>query len=304
MTDTKTATSDFQPEEHELNQRVALLVEYCGFGFHGSQFQPNHPTVQQELQVALERLNLRTSAVSFASRTDSGVHAVGQVAHFDVAQKSLVNVPDLASALNAVLPPTVSVRAVDYQVTRAFNSRRDATAKWYRYKIYNSLHRSVWAASNAALHYRPNLDADLMNAAASLLLGEHDFVSFKDFGSQVTDNICRVEHVNVAKDGDFIIFDIAANRFLYKMVRNIVGQLMVIGRASNPHPPEAIIQVLTERDRRKAAPSALPNGLALMAIQYKSPFNLFENDVYVKQFKNILKSMESLHNENLFRKAS
>jgi len=304
MTDATITESVFQPEENDLDQRVALLVEYCGSGFHGCQYQPNQPTVQHEIQVALGQLNLQTSAVSFASRTDSGVHALGQVAHFDIAHNTLANIPDLASALNAVLPQTVSVRAVNSRVTRAFNSRRDTAAKWYRYKIYNCIHRSVWAASNAALHYRPSLDVERMSQAASLLLGEHDFTSFKDFGSQVIDDICRVEYINVDREGDFIIFDIAADRFLYKMVRNIVGQLMVIGRASNPHPPEAIIKVLTERDRRKAAPSAPPDGLTLMAIQYKSPFNLFENDVYVKQFKNNLKSMESLHNENLFRKAS
>ena len=143
-----------------------------------------------------------------------------------------------------------------------------------------------------------------MNQSAALLLGEHEFTSFKDFGSAVVSDICQIYHTKVVRDGDFIILDVAANRFLYKMVRNIVGQLMLIGNANAPHPPEAILQVLAERDRRKAARSASPEGLTLMAVRYKSPFNLFEKDVYVQQFKNILKSMESLQNENLFRKAS
>jgi len=304
MTDATVSEQMFQPEEKDPLTRVALLVEYCGTYFHGSQFQPNVPTVQSALQEALVRLNLNASAVSCAGRTDAGVHAVGQVAHFDVAESALSNIPDLPSALNAVLSDDVAVRSANLNVGRTFHSRRDSVAKWYRYKIYNSRHRSAWASQDAACQHRPALDADLMNQSAALLLGEHEFTSFKDFGSAVVSDICQIYHTKVVRDGDFIILDVAANRFLYKMVRNIVGQLMLIGNANAPHPPEAILQVLAERDRRKAARSASPEGLTLMAVRYKSPFNLFEKDVYVQQFKNILKSMESLQNENLFRKAS
>jgi tRNA pseudouridine38-40 synthase len=304
MTDATTIDHIVQPEENDGTIRVALLVEYCGTSFHGSQFQPELPTIQGALQDALKRLNLETSAVTFAGRTDTGVHAVGQVAHFDVPEDGLRQVPDLVLALNAVLPATVAVRASRLDVGRPFHSRREAVAKWYRYKIYNSSHRSAWASQMPAAHYHYRLDETLMNQAAQLILGEHEFTSFKDSGSVVTSDICCIQHAKVVRDGDFIILDVAANRFLYKMVRNIVGQLMLIGNANNPHPPEAILKVLAERDRRKAARSASPEGLTLMAVQYKSPFNFFEKDVYVQQFKNILKSMESLQNENLFRKAS
>lgn len=304
MTDTTIFSNIDQPEETDRVNRVALLVEYCGHNFCGSQLQRNQPTVQLALQDALSRLNLKTSAVSFASRTDTGVHALGQVAHFDIAPDELNNVPNLVAALNAVLPQDVAVRAVENSLDRSFNSRRDAQAKWYRYKVYNSLSRSVWASQGAAALHRTPLDAEVMNQAAALLLGEHDFTSFKSLNGKETHEICHIYHANVVRDGDFIIFDVAANRFLYKMVRNIIGQLMTIGNANNLLPPDTVLKVLAERDRRSAAFTAPPEGLTLMAIQYKPPFNLFEKDVYVQQFKNILKSMESLQNENLFRKAS
>jgi len=304
MTDTTVLKSSLQPEEKDSTIRVALLVEYCGLFFHGSQFQPDKVTVQRAIQEGLKQLNLETSAVSFAGRTDAGVNAQGQVAHFDVEQTSLANIADLGKALNAVLPDSVSIRGVHLDTGRQFNSRREAEAKWYRYVIYNAPMRSVWANRGASIHVPKALGAERMAEAARLILGSHDFKSFKDTDTHVTDDICNIFHAKVARDGDFIIFDVAADRFLYKMVRNLIGQLMAIGNVENPLPPETILQVLAERNRSKAAATARPEGLTLMAVQYKSPFNFFEKDVYVQQFKNILKPMESLQNENLFRKAS
>lgn len=304
MTDTTVQNSALQPEEKDSTIRVALLVEYCGQFFHGSQFQPNKATVQHTIQQALQQLNLTTSAVSFAGRTDAGVNAHGQVAHFDIEADTLLNVPNLAKALNAVLPDTVSIRDAQVDTGRHFNSRREAVGKWYRYVIHNAPCRSVWASRGSSCHIPKALDAERMAEAARFLLGSHDFKSFKDSDTHVINDICNIFHAEVVRDGDFIIFDVAADRFLYKMVRNIVGQLMAIGSTEHPLPPDSILQVLAERDRSKAAATARPEGLTLMAVLYKPPFNFFEKDVYVQQFKNILKSMESLQNENLFRKAS
>lgn len=304
MTDTTVQTQASQPEEKTLSIRVALLVEYCGQFFYGSQFQPNKSTVQSEMQGALSRLHLKASAVSFAGRTDANVNAYGQVGHFDIAENALSNIPNLTKALNAVLPETISVRDAYIDAGRQFNSRRDAQYKWYRYVIHNAATRSVWAERRSSLHYAKPLDANRMAQAAKLLMGVHDFKSFKDSATKITNDICDIQHADVYRDGDFIIFDIAADRFLYKMVRNLVGQLMVIGNAKKPLPPETILQVLAEKDRQKAAKTACPKGLTLMAVLYKSPFNFFEKDVHVQQLKNILKPMESLQNENLFRKAS
>lgn len=307
MTDTTTNRYMNYSEENTQVQRIALLVEYCGSVFHGSQFQPQQATVQGSLENALQQLGLvDASAVSFASRTDAGVHALGQVAHFDVLPDALENIPDLASALNAVLPDSISVRDVHLGLERTFNSRRDAVAKWYRYKIYNSRNRSVWALRNAALLHRTELDAERMNQAASQLLGEHDFTSFKDRSPEI-DTLCDIQHVQVVRDGDMIILDIAANRFLYKMVRNLVAQLMLIGgdtRHPLSHENTTLLDLIHSRDRLKVPPGAPAEGLTLMAVSYKSSFKLFEKDVYVQQLKNILKPMESSQNENIFRKAS
>jgi tRNA pseudouridine38-40 synthase len=154
------------------------------------------------------------------------------------------------------------------------------------------------------VHHKKPLDAERMYQAAQHLLGPHNFKSFKDSDTAVTNDFCTIAHVNVARDGDFIIFDIAADRFLYKMVRNIVGQLVAIGSTDKPLAHDTILTVLEQEDRRKAAATARPEGLSLMAILYKPPFNYFEKDVYVQQLKTILKPMESPHHENLFRKAS
>lgn len=305
MTDATVQTNDFQPEETDSIIRVALLVEYCGKKFFGSQFQPNRPTIQAEVQNALTRLGLETSAVSFAGRTDTGVNALGQVAHFDVAPDALKNIPTLPAALNAKLPDEIAIRACHLEVSPSFHSRREAEAKWYRYRIYNGRTRSALMGADCA-HYPQLLDAVRMNEAAQLLLGRHDFKSFKDSDTVVTDDMCDIRYIHVARDGDFINFDVAANRFLYKMVRNMVGQLLFIGNTEAPQSPESILEVLAQRDRRKAATTARPEGLCLMAIIYPAPFNYFKLDSRVRQLENLLKlnQMESLQNENLFRKAS
>lgn len=290
--------------------RVALLVEYDGSAFHGSQTQPDFPTVQVAIQNALRKLNLQTSAVSFASRTDAGVHALGQVAHFDVDRAALANVKRLDLALNACLPPTVSIRAVHLDAGFDFHSRRDALCKWYRYRIYNGANRSVWASRQAAAHYHQLLDAERMEQAARLIYGVHDFRSFKDSDTHVDNDVCDILYAKVSRDGDMVIFDIAADRFLYKMVRNITGQLIAIGNPRNKLAPENILQVMALRDRRQAAPTARPEGLTLMAIKHKPPFNFFAEDQTVRQFEKLMNqrftqtNMESPQDEDLFRKAS
>ncbi len=305
MTDVTVQPNFHQPEETDSTIRVALLVEYCGKFFHGSQFQPTVPTVQAAVESALKALNLQTSAVSFASRTDAGAHALGQVAHFDVPETALVNVSDLAAALNAKLPESVAIRNVKLNVGRDFHSRRDAQHKWYRYRIYNGKTRSAIVEPNSA-HYHQELDEVRMDQAARLLLGTHDFKSFKDINTPITDDICTIRHIQVTRDSEFINFDVAADRFLYKMVRNMVGQLLLIGNADAPISPESILDVLAQRDRSQAAPTARPEGLSLMAIVYPSPFNHFSSDLRVRHLENLLKlnQMEPLQNENLFRKAS
>jgi tRNA pseudouridine38-40 synthase len=305
MTDVTVQQNHLQPEESDSIIRIAFLVEYCGHFFHGSQFQPNLQTVQSAMQEALQKLNLKTSAVSFAGRTDAGVNAQGQVAHVDIARKALINVPNLAAALNAQLPSSIAIRDCYLDASASFHSRRDAQYKWYRYRVYNGRNRSALMGSDC-VYYAKLVNEKRMEQAAKLLLGTHNFKSFKDSNSPITNDICTIRHIQVSRENDFINFDVAADRFLYKMVRNIAGQLLFIGNAETSQSPESILDVLAEQNRSKAAFTARPEGLSLMAIVYPSPFNYFESDFRVRQLAQLLKSnqMESLQNENLFRKAS
>jgi tRNA pseudouridine38-40 synthase len=311
MSDTTVQSSFSSEESTRKNQmRVALLVEYCGDSFFGSQFQPERPTVQSAVQDALSKLNLKTSAVTFAGRTDAGVNALGQVAHFDIDRDALAHVKRLDNALNAVLPRTVSIRSVVLDVGFDFHSRRDALYKWYRYAVHNASNRSVWASRQGTAQYHRPLDADLMNQAAQLILGSHNFKSFKDSDTDVANDVCDILYAQVVRHGDMVFFDIVADRFLYKMVRNLTGQLIAIGQSENPLPPETILEVMAKQDRRYASATALPQGLTLMAIQHKPPFNFFAQDLTVRQLEALISSrftqtrMESLQDENLFRKAS
>lgn len=306
MSDLTVNKQNFEESTPDNRMRVALLVEYYGKDYFGSQFQPEHETVQSAMQKALKKLGLSTSAVTFASRTDAKVNAQGQVAHFDCAPDALKNIPRLDYALNAVLPSSISIRDVAIDVGCHFHSRRDAEMKWYRYIIYNNSNRSVWASRQPATQYHIPLDVDLMHEAAQYLLGCHDFKSFKDPNTDVFDDLCDILYASVVRSGDFVIFDVAANRFLYKMVRNITGQLMLIGNSEKPLVPETMLKVMAARNRAEAAPTARPEGLTLMAIKHKPPFNFFAQDVYVQQFETMINQpeMESLQDENLFRKAS
>lgn len=303
MTGTAVQPTSLSPEE---TIRVALLVEYCGESFKGSQFQPSQPTVQQALQDALRGLGLTTSAVSFASRTDAGVHARGQVAHVDIQPDELQNVPNLAYALNTLLSDSVSVQAVQPDVGHTFHSRRDAQAKWYRYRIYNGAHRSAWAQRTGAVHVHDTLDADRMQAAARLLMGTHNFRSFKGADTAVTDDVCHLHHVQVQRDGDYIHVDVVGNRFLYKMIRNLVGQLIALGKSPRTDAPERILDILAQQNRQSAAATAPAHGLTLMAIAYPQPVHFFARQPLPQHLETLLKTykMESLQNENLFSKAS
>lgn len=234
-----------------------------------------------------------------------GVNAHGQVAHFDITKNALRNVRNLPAALNAKLPDSIAIRACHLDAGLHFNSRRDAQYKWYRYRVYNGRNRSALMGIGCA-HYPQPMNTERMNQAAQLLLGTHNFKSFKDSDSPMTNDICEIRYIQISREHDFINFDIAADRFLYKMVRNIAGQLLFIGNAETSQSPESILDVLAQRNRSKAAFTARPEGLSLMAIVYPSPFNYFESDSRVRQLTQLLKStrMESQQDENLFRKAS
>jgi tRNA pseudouridine38-40 synthase len=293
----------------ENKVRIVALIEYVGTFFHGLQMQSNHHTVQSALEMALHQLKIPFSSMAFSGRTDAGVHAVGQVWHFDVPAKlAEQRVDSLQFALNRHLPDAISVKYLQVALHPKFHSRKHAIAKWYRYRIYHSQHRSAWAMQNAAAHIWEPIDIDAMREAFSLLEGEHCFTSFKNINTAVKSDICNIFHTEIKEVAPFIELNVVANRFLYKMVRTIVGQLLVIGRQSRSgYASQSILDVLAQNDRRVAAPPAPAHGLTLMAVQYPKELQHFEDDVWVQQLNTILtlsKMEPHSHAKDLFGKAS
>lgn len=246
--------------------RIALGIEYNGTAYHGWQAQKNTlkglPTVQAALQTALSRVADEEITLYCAGRTDAGVHATGQVVHFETEAKRH---PDAwIWGTNSYLPPDIVVRwakSVDY----GFHARFSAKARRYRYIIYNNPIRPAILANRVTWHYYP-LNAELMHEAAQYLLGEQNFSSFRASECSSNSPMRNVTEVSVIRRKDFVIIEIEANAFLHHMVRNIAGVLMRIG--SGWEKPEWVQELIKVCDRKKAAETAAPHGLYLIAVRY------------------------------------
>jgi tRNA pseudouridine38-40 synthase len=216
--------------------RIAVALEYDGAPFAGWQTQQaGVSTVQQTAETAFSRVAGAPVSLVCAGRTDAGVHALGQIAHFDTdavrAERGWV------LGANANLPDSISVRWAR-AVPAHFHARYSAEARTYRYVVLNRLGRSALAAQRAALIYRP-LDVERMAAGAALLVGEHDFSAFRAAGCQARSPVRRLYVLQVERIGDRIIIEATANAFLHHMVRNLVGLLLDIGVGKAPHPRRA-----------------------------------------------------------------
>lgn len=248
--------------------RVALGVEYEGSDYCGWQIQEGTRTIQQCLQAALTKVAAQPIKTIVAGRTDTGVHALGQVVHFDT---DAVRSPrSWVFGLNAHLPSTISViwaRPVD----DAFHARFSATARHYRYVIFNRPVRPGLRGSQLSWCYRP-LDVERMSNAAIYLIGEHDFTSYRAAACQAKNPVRTVYRLDIVRRGDLIIIDIVANAFLQHMVRNIAGVLMAIGAGERE--PQWAREVLYARDRTRGGVTASPRGLTLMAVDYPEHFGL------------------------------
>jgi len=247
--------------------RVALGVEYDGSAFRGWQRQPTVPSVQESVECALSRVADHPVEVVCAGRTDAGVHATGQVIHFDTTAERRSRAWMLGC--NANLPKGISVTWAE-PVDDEFHARFSATARRYRYLILNRDTRPGVMDRRVSWIYRA-LDAEPMHRAAQLLLGEHDFTSFRAQGCQSNTPWRYVESIEVQRVGDYVVVDIEANAFLHHMVRNIAGVLIEIGAGERP--VEWAGEVLEARDRTQAGVTAPPHGLYMVAVRYPVPYH-------------------------------
>lgn len=252
-------------------QRYVLTLEYRGTNFSGSQKQKTKVrTVQGELEKALSTLTKENIKTIFSGRTDTGVHARGQVVHFDIQNEK----PDLTDrkilySLNGLLPRDMSVSKI-IKADKNFHAQKSATARFYRYKIISREQRSAF--DEDCLYTREKVDINYINEALGFLIGEHDFSSFKKSGSANPAKICTIYLAKCYKIGDEIFIDILGNRFLYGMVRAIVGTILYLERKSLG--PDSLKDILNYRNRAKAGPAASPNGLTLMKVIYETNINM------------------------------
>ena len=242
--------------------RIALGLEYDGSSFCGWQSQPSGCGVQDYLERALEQIAGHPLRVVTAGRTDTGVHALGQVVHFDTE----VLRPDSAwvRGVNAFLPPSVAIQW-SKPVTDDFHARFGAVERAYRYVLLNQTVRPGLMQGKVGWYHLP-LDVEAMRVAANMLLGEHDFSAFRAAECQAKSPVKHMRAIEIVQQGNFIVFELRANAFLHHMVRNIVGSLIYVGNGKNN--PDWMQSLLACADRTMAAPTFSPAGLYLAKISY------------------------------------
>jgi len=248
--------------------RIALGVEYDGSQFFGWQSQAGGHTVQDALQAALSGIANFPVSVIAAGRTDTGVHALEQVAHFDTSVGRPLSA--WVRGVNALLPKSIAVLWA-HAVPDDFHARFSAQARSYRYLLINRPVRCAVQHGKAGW-FHTLLDVEKMREAAHYLLGEHDFSAFRAAECQAKSPIKNLAQLDIMRQGDTIVFDLTAGAFLHHMVRNIVGCLVYVGKGR--HPPQWMKEVLESRNRSQAAPTFAPDGLYLRRISYDEKWGL------------------------------
>lgn len=247
--------------------RVRLTVAYDGTNYCGWQVQPNGITIEEVLNRALCDLLGEKITVVGASRTDSGVHALGNIAVFDTLSK--IPAEKMSYGLNQRLPDDIVIQKSE-QVADDFHPRYQDTEKIYEYKIWNTTFPNPLFRLQSYFYYRM-LDTKRMQQAANLLVGEHDFQSFCAANAQVKSTVRTVYSCDIQKEGDLITIRVRGNGFLYNMVRIIAGTLIEVG--SGMREPESINEILESKERKMAGPTAPAQGLTLEKIIYKNEEN-------------------------------
>ena len=248
--------------------RIALGIEYDGRPFCGWQTQPSGCAVQDRLEAALEQIAGEPVATICAGRTDSGVHALGQVTHFDTSAER----PESAwiRGTNALLPPALAVTWAK-RVPDDFNARYSAVARSYRYLLLNHPVRPAANHGRVGWYHAP-LDLDRMRSAAAFLVGEHDFSAFRSSECQARSPVRTLHTIDIHRAGEYVVFDFRANAFLHHMVRNLVGTLLYVGKGK--HDPRWAEEVLAGKRRDQAAPTFDAAGLYLSSVEYDAAWDL------------------------------
>lgn len=257
------------PDDNGRPGRYAMSIEYNGSAYHGWQAQqPGVSSVQETLEAAISKVANEPIRVVCSGRTDTGVHGCSQVIHFDSTAKRSSKA--WVYGVNANLPDSIVVRWAQ-PVSDDFHARYSATARRYRYVIYNNRIRPALMHDQLTWHDQ-YLDADKMHEAVQSLLGENDFSSFRAAGCQSNTPWRNIQEAKVFRQGALVILEIKANAFLHHMIRNIVGVLLPIGEGVKP--VEWTKELLQVRDRTKAGVTAPPNGLYFVEAIYPEQFAL------------------------------
>ena len=248
--------------------RIVCGIEYDGTGFCGWQTQRGVRTVQETVEAAISKVANHPVRIVCAGRTDAGVHASAQVIHFDSGARRSMRSWVLGSNVN--LSHDVAVQWAT-PVSADFHARYSATARHYRYRILDRWVRSPLHHCRATWCHKP-LQVEPMAAAATYLVGEHDFSAFRAQACQAKSPVRTIRRLDVVRSGETITIDVVANGFLQHMVRNIAGVLMAIG--AGEHQPRWVREVLEQRDRRLGGVTAPAAGLYLVGVEYPERFGL------------------------------
>jgi len=249
-------------------QRYAICVEYDGTDYSGWQIQLVHNSIQSELASAISKVADENVMPIGSGRTDAGVHAKGQIAHFDSSSNR--SEFQWLSGINSELPKSISVKWIK-SVDTSFHAKNSAMARCYSYTIYN-------ASTRSSLHHRyswhvmQKINIDALKESLICLVGEHDFSSFRASGCQSKSPFREMFEVSVAENINMISIKLEANAFLYHMVRNIVGTAIEIGVGK--YDPSWMRNLLELRDRKLAGPTAPPQGLCLESIKFPNAWNV------------------------------
>ena len=244
------------------SRRIKLVIEYDGSGFHGWQVQENAHSVQAELEKAIAVISGESTRVTGAGRTDTGVHAFGQVAHFDTQSK--IPAEKFSAAFNSILPPEVCI-LTSHQVPPDFHARFSAAGKTYEYRILNRSIRSPLLAKRA-WHVREPLDFEAMELAAKSFIGEHDFSAFCSSCHSIQTFNRTLTASKWTRQGDCLVYRVSGNGFLYNMVRIMTGTMVEVGLKKRT--AESMETLLNGKDRNKAGITAPPHGLYLLEVHY------------------------------------